>query len=840
MQQLEFNISEGGGERQTLFCDVLLPVPVPKLFTYRVPFDLNDTLLPGCRVVVQFGKKKILTGIVAEVHDRIPEAYDARLLLEQLDEQPIVQPVQLKLFQWMADYYMCTPGEVLNVALPTGLKLSSQSQVQLHPDFSYRTTEHTFNEKEKLLLDSLQQNQSMSYADVEALLGQKTLYQLFKNLLAKEAILLFEQVQEKYKPKTVRKVRLQEGLVQDRNSLEALFKALESHPKQSDVLLKYLREVPVLQHPERNASGLTKAELVDAQISPSSVRTLVKNGVLEEFEETVPRFWIPDGDSSIDIRLTEDQQKARQQILEHFEDKDTVLLHGITGSGKTELYISLIREALDNGVQVLYLLPEIALTTQIVGRLKKIFGGQMGVYHSRFSDNERVEVWQGVLNGSFPLVVGVRSSIFLPFHNLGLIIVDEEHETSYKQYDPAPRYHARDTALVLSKMHGGKTLLGSATPSVESYYQAENDKYGLVELTKRYADAQLPLIELADTRVAQKHKTMKAMFTQQLVEALKNVVERREQAIVFQNRRGYAPYINCEECSWIPKCVNCAVSLTYHMQANELRCHYCGLKEYVPTACPACGSHKIKTVGYGTEKLEESLRLLVPEATVERMDLDTTRRKNSFQTLFDSFGEGKIDILVGTQMVSKGLDFEGVTLVGIFDADRMLHYPDFRSHERTYQLVTQVAGRAGRSKKPGKVIIQTSNLEQPILERIIQSDYGGVYRNEIRERREYFYPPFSRLIRLVVRHSEKDLAEAAAKELAARLQHKLGKERVLGPEEPLVGRIRGLYLMHITIKLERQGIDMQGVKQFIAAQSQELVSQKDYKKVEVVPDVDPY
>ena len=840
MQQLEFNISEGGGERETLFCDVLLPIPVPKLFTYRVPHDLNATLQPGCRVVVQFGKKKILTGIVAGLHDKAPESYDARYLLEQLDEQPVVQPVQLKLFQWMADYYMCTPGEVLNVALPSGLKLSSQSQVQLHPDFSYRTSEHSFNEKEKLLLDTLLEKQSMSYADVENLLGQKTLYQLFKNLLSKEAILLFEQVKDKYKPKTVRKLRLQEGLVQDKQSLEALFKALESHPKQADVLLKYLREVPVLQNPERNAAGLTKAELVDAEISPSSVRTLVKNGVLEEFEEQVPRFWIPEGDSSIDIRLTEEQQEARYQILQHFETKDTVLLHGITGSGKTELYISLIREALDNGTQVLYLLPEIALTTQIVGRLKKIFGGQMGVYHSRFSDNERVEVWQGVLNGSFPLVVGVRSSIFLPFHNLGLIIVDEEHETSYKQYDPAPRYHARDSALVLAKMHSGKTLLGSATPSVESYYQAEQDKYGLVELTKRYGNAQLPQIELADTRVAQKQKTMKAMFTEKLIEALKERVHRREQAIVFQNRRGYAPYINCEECSWIPKCVNCAVSLTYHMKANELRCHYCGLKEYVPTACPACGSHKIKTVGYGTEKLEESLRLLIPEATVERMDLDTTRRKNSFQNMLDDFGDGKIDVLVGTQMVSKGLDFEGVTLVGIFDADRMLHYPDFRSHERTYQLVTQVAGRAGRSSKPGIVIIQTSNLEQPILERIIQSDYLGLYRSEIRERREYFYPPFSRLIRLVVRHSEKEKAEEAAKDLTLRLQEQLGKQRVLGPEEPLIGRIRALYLMHITIKLERQGIDMQAVKQFILDQNQQLTSEKDYKGVEVVPDVDPY
>ena len=826
-------------ERETLFCNVLLPVPVPKLFTYRIPHAMNGLVAAGSRVIVQFGKKKILTGIVDEVHQRAPEAYDARYLLEVMDEQPIVTRIQLKLFKWMAAYYMCTPGEVLNVALPSGLKLSSQSQIQLHPHFDFGNSEHQFNEKEQKLLDALREKQTLTYAEAEEILEQKTLYNIFKQLISKEAILLFEEVKDKYKPKIAKKIRLNQFYAADKKNLEALFEVLEKQPKQSDVVLKYLQLCPVLQNPECNWQGIEKSELVQGDISPSSIRTLVKNEVLEEFEEVVPRFVLPSKLSPKSIELNESQTQARDEILHYFETKDTVLLHGITGSGKTEIYINLIEEALENGSQVLYLLPEIALTTQIVSRLKKIFGDRMGVYHSRFSDNERVEVWQGVLRGDFPLIVGVRSAVFLPFDNLGLIIIDEEHETSFKQYDPAPRYHARDTALVLSRFHHAKNLLGSATPSVESYYQARQGKYGLVKLDKRYGNAQLPQLQLADTRIAQRQKTMKAMFAQELITAMQETVQKGEQAIIFQNRRGYAPYLNCEECNWIPKCNNCAVSLTYHMYSNELRCHYCGHKDYVPTSCPACGSNKVKTIGYGTEKLEESIRLIVPEANVQRMDLDTTRRKNSYQTIIDDFEEGKIDILVGTQMVSKGLDFEKVSLVGVFDADRMIHFPDFRSYERAFQMITQVSGRAGRSLIPGKVIIQTSDVEQPILHYILAGNYEELYQKEIGERQRFFYPPFSRLIKLVVKNSEKEVAEAAAKALAAMLQQQLGAERILGPEEPMVGRIRSQYLMNIHIKLERQNIDIQAVKDFIAKCSQTLIADKNFKKTEVVADVDP-
>lgn len=826
-------------ERETLFCDLLLPVPIPKLFTYRIPQSLNGQVMVGSRVIVQFGKKKILTGIVEKVHSTAPTDYDARYLFDVLDDEPVIKAVQLKLFKWMAAYYMCTPGEVLNVALPSGLKLSSQSQIQLHPHFDFGSTEHSFNEKEQRLLDALQEKQTLSYAEAEEILEQKSLYNIFKQLIKKEAILLFEEIKDKYKPKTVKKIRLNELYAADKERLEALFKVLEKQEKQCEAVLKFLQLCPVHLKPESNLQGIEKSQLLEGEISPSSVRTLVKNEILQEFEEIVPRFSLPPSIGPHSIKLNSEQEQAKEEILHFFETKNTVLLHGITGSGKTEIYISLIEEALENGSQVLYLLPEIALTTQIVGRLKKVFGDRMGVYHSRFSDNERVEVWQGVLKGDLPLIVGVRSSVFLPFDNLGLIIVDEEHENSYKQYDPAPRYHARDTALLLSSLHKGKTLLGSATPSIESYYQAMEGKYGFVKLSRRYGQAKLPELRLANTRIAHKQKSMKAMFSEELVQAMQETVQKGEQAIIFQNRRGYAPYLNCEECSWIPKCDNCAVSLTYHMYANELRCHYCGHKDYVPLSCPACGSNKIKTIGYGTEKLEESIRLLVPEANIQRMDLDTTRRKNSYQTIIDDFEEGKIDILVGTQMVSKGLDFERVSLVGVFDADRMIHFPDFRSFERTFQLITQVSGRAGRGEIPGKVLIQTSNVEQEILKLVLEGNYESLYKTEIQERKQFFYPPFSRLIRLVVKNPEKALAEAAATALATLLKQTLGTERILGPEEPLVGRIRNQYLMNIHVKLERQQLDIAAVKDFIAESCQKLVSDKNFKKTEIVADVDP-
>lgn len=839
MDQLKLN-EEAPEERITWFADVILPVPIPKLFTYRIPMDMEASVQVGSRVIVQFGSKKVLTGVIGKLHNRPPEKYQARYILEVLDEQAVVHPVQIKHFRWIADYYACTIGEVLNIALPSGLKLSSESKVQMNPEFDFEEFEGTFSDKEYTILDALKQKDTLSYQEISGLLEEKNFYHVIKSLIRKEAILIFEEVKEKYKPKVVRRVRLQHKYAHDALSLEQLFLELEKKPKQVDVLLRYLQLLPTYQNPEANEKGLMKSSLNSESVSTSSVNTLIRNGILEEFDTVVSRFPTSQALPEAKIQLTEAQQQAREEILQHFEDKETVLLHGVTGSGKTEIYIDLIQDVLANGSQVLYLLPEIALTTQIVYRLKKIFGDQMGIYHSKFSDNERVEVWQGVLDGRYPLVVGVRSAVLLPFDNLGLIIIDEEHEISYKQFDPAPRYHARDAALVLARLHHGKTILGSATPSIESYYNALQEKYGLVALNRRFGNAQLPEIELVDIRREKKRRTMREDFSSVLLDRMQQALDLEEQVIIFQNRRGYSPYIQCEDCGHIPKCEQCDVSLTYHQFAYELRCHYCGHHEKLHMECEACGSTRLKTAGYGTEKLEEEIQMLLPSSRVQRMDLDTTRKKNSYQQIIDAFANRELDILVGTQMVSKGLDFDGVSLVGILDADRMIHFPDFRSHERTFQLITQVSGRSGRRDKVGKVVIQTTNLEQPILQKIVANDYTGLYKEEIAEREEYHYPPFIRLIRITVKNPDKNSCSRAAQKLADILKEKLGARRVLGPEEPLISRLRNQYLMQLMIKLEKRQQLMQEAKKFIIESCARVEKDKQIKKTSTVIDVDPF
>lgn len=839
MDQLKLNV-DAPDERITWFADIMLPVPIPKLFTYRIPVDREHIVQVGSRVIVQFGNKKVLTGVIGKLHQTPPKKYQARYILEVLDEQAVVHPVQIKHFHWIADYYACTIGEVLNVALPSGLKLSSESKVQLNPEFDLEVFEGNINEKEYRIIEALVEKQTLSYNDISNLLDEKNFYHVIKSLIRKQAILIFEEVREKYRPKIVKRVRLSPKYAHDQISLEKLFQELDKQPKQLDVVLRYLQLKPAYQNVEANQKGLLKSSLNNDSVSTSSVNTLIRNGVLEEFEEIVSRFQPVGPLQETKIQLTESQQQAKDQILTHFEDKDAVLLHGVTGSGKTEIYIDLIQDVLSSGGQVLYLLPEIALTTQIVYRLKKIFGDQMGIYHSKFSDNERVEVWQGILDGRYPLVVGVRSAVLLPFENLGLIIVDEEHEISYKQFDPAPRYHARDVALVLAKMHHAKTLLGSATPSIESYYNALQGKYGLVRLDRRFGNAQLPEIELVDIRRERKRRTMREDFSSVLLQHMEAVLGLEEQVIIFQNRRGYSPYIFCEDCSHIPKCEQCDVSLTYHQFAYELRCHYCGHHEKLHLECEACGSTKLKTAGYGTEKLEEEIQLLIPKAKVQRMDLDTTRKKNSYQQIIDAFAKREMDILVGTQMVSKGLDFDGVSLVGILDADRMIHFPDFRSHERTFQLITQVSGRSGRRDKVGKVIIQTTNLEQPVLHKIVANDYIGLYQEEIAERQEYHYPPFVRLIRITIKNPDKTLCNKAAKQLSENLRSILGLERVLGPEEPLISRLRNQYLMQLMIKLERKQSFIQEAKKIITENCIHLEKDKQLKGTRTVIDVDPY
>ncbi|ELR73146.1 Helicase PriA essential for oriC/DnaA-independent DNA replication [Fulvivirga imtechensis AK7] len=818
--------------------DVMLPVPIPKMFTYRVPYELNEIVQVGCRVIVQFGSRKILTGVIGRIHEIPPEKYEAKTILELLDEEPVIHKLQITLFQWMADYYMCTLGEVLNIALPSGLKLSSESRIQLHPHFDYYGSSLEFSDKETLLLETLLKNDSLSYSEISKLLHQKTIYTIIKSLVYKEAVIIFEEVKEKYKPKKETRVRIAPHLLID-HQLEALFDLLASKPKQEAILLHYLQHVPVFNQPELNRQGLAKNTFGNGGLSESSLKTLVKNGVFEEFEIIISRFGSYDQQLT-DITLTAEQEKAKANILESFKTKDTTLLHGITGSGKTEIYISLIQDALEGGSQVLYLLPEIALTTQIVTRLRKVFGDQMGVYHSRFSDNERVEVWKGVLNGKYQFVVGVRSSIFLPFDNLGLIIVDEEHESSYKQYDPAPRYSARDVAIVIAAHHHAKVLLGSATPSMESQYQARQGKYGLVKLTSRYGMAVLPEFAVADMIRERNKKLSKGEFSSLLIEAINEALDNKEQVIIFQNRRGYSPYITCHECGWIPKCTNCAVSLTYHQYRAELRCHYCGYKEPMPTTCEACGSTHLKTIGFGTEKLEEEIALLFPQAKVQRMDLDTTRRKNSYDTIIKDFEQGHIDILVGTQMVSKGLDFDNVSLVGIFDIDRMLHFPDFRSFERTFQLSTQVSGRAGRRGKKGKVVIQTRNTSQRILHQIISNGYQDFYETEINERKAHLYPPFTRIIGVTIKNKDPKTAKITAMKMGNLVREKIGTNRVLGPEEPIISKIRNEYLMELVVKLERSQINLGKVKSLLYESMLEVLQEKELRSSKIIFDVDPY
>ena len=822
---------------KTLFAELLLPVPVPRLFTYRIPYNLNDHVQVGQRAIVQFGDRKIVTGLIFRLHEEVPRDFEAKSILEVLDDFPSVNEVQLQLFQWIADYYMCTLGEVMNAALPAGLKLSSESMVQIHPAFKLEESTLDFSEKEGMLLKRLQ-NGTMAYSEIAKFLGVKFIFSILKSLSGKEAIILFEEVKEKFKPKTEKRIRISPAF-NNAKALEQLFESLASKPKQEAIVLKYLQEVPVLQNAEANKTGLSRKMILEEDVSESSLSTLVKNKILEEFETVVPRFGFEDAREAPAVLLSEEQERALHEIIHSFDQHAATLLHGVTGSGKTEIYIHLIKKALESESQVLYLLPEIALTTQIVQRLKKIFGAGMGVYHSRFSDNERVEVWNGILTGKFKFVIGVRSAIFLPFDNLGLIIVDEEHDASYKQQEPAPRYQARDVAMVLARLHHAKVLLGSATPSVESFFHAKQNRYGLVNLDKRFGEAVLPEILLADMSRERKMKTVKGEFSQRLLKHIEETLSRKEQVIVFQNRRGYSPMMSCEDCGWVPKCVNCAVSLTYHQYRHALICHYCGYKETVPHHCPTCTSTRLKTVGYGTEKLEEELNAFFPDAKIQRMDLETTRSKTGYDTILAQFENGETDILVGTQMVTKGLDFDRVSLVGVFNADRMMHFPDFRSFERAYQLITQVSGRAGRRARQGQVIIQTSNPDHPVLTFILKNSFATFYENEIADRHRHDYPPFTRLIEITIKHTDKRVTLDASGHLALLLREKLTRIKIMGPGEPMISKIRNQYLMTILLKIPRGKSDLHQIKEHIQNSIDNLSKEQKFRNVRFIVDVDP-
>ncbi|NVJ87395.1 MAG: primosomal protein N' [Algoriphagus sp.] len=808
------------------------------MFTYKIPRNLHDEIQIGARVIVQFGRKKILTGIIGKVHNKAPQVYEAKPILEVLDQQPSVNPLQIRFWAWMAEYYCCHIGEVMHAALPSGLRLSSESRIQVNPNFDRDKSPYPLDEREEKILEALENQSELSYDDCEKVLGIKTIHPILKSLVAKEAILIFEKVQEKFTPKIETRIRLRSDLAQDKKALESLFESFSGKVKQESILLKYLRDVPVFQKPELNEKGLDKATLLEEGDSESSLKTLIKNGVFESFKVVVNRLEEIHPERTA-FQLSTTQQEAIQSIKSQFEEKQTVLLHGITGSGKTEIYIQLIQEVLESGSQVLLLLPEIALTTQIVSRLQEVFGSKMGVYHSKYSDNERVEVWNGVLSGRFSFVVGVRSSIFLPFDSLGLIIVDEEHEASYKQFDPAPRFHARDAAIMLGYFHQAKILLGSATPSFESYYNATQGKYGYVELHQRFGDAKLPDFHLADLGADRRKNLLKLDSTRLMREKIQEALKKNEQVLIYQNRRGYSPYVQCEDCGWTAECVQCDVSLTYHQFSEELRCHYCGYKEKVPTSCPACGSSQLSTKGMGTERIEESLSLLFPEARLGRMDLDTTRNKYGYQRILDEFGAGQIDILVGTQMITKGLDFGRVTVVGIWDGDRILNFPDFRAGERAFQQITQVAGRAGRRSEKGQVIIQTRNPEQDLYEKVIRGDYKDFFRVELAERKQFYYPPFVKLIKITTRHTDFKTAEKAAIALHRGMAQIGVKKIVLGPEKALIGRIKNQYQFESLIKLDRSGATQHTFKKSLGKILEELQSRTEFRSVRWIIDVDP-
>ncbi|WP_044206521.1 primosomal protein N' [Flammeovirga sp. OC4] len=829
-------------EEKHQFAEIILPVPVPKTFCYFISPAWDLEVMVGQRVLVEFGNRKVYTGIVGEIHQNRPEGYDPKPILELLEDTPSVTPDQIKLWKWIAEYYMCSIGDVMNIALPSGLKLSSQSFIQLHPNFIIDDHLELLTDREFTFLKLLEKEQTIPYSNVGSILELKNPYKAVKELIAKEAILLIEKIKEKYKPKMEKRIRLHQSLVDNTALLDGVFEIIAKKAKQEDALLKYLSMVPVYEDSMTNYHGVSKRELIhdNKPLSPSSVGTMTKNGIFEEFERQVPRFELSIADKMMPTpQLSEAQNECLQKVVAGLNEKGTCLLHGVTGSGKTEIYLQLIQNVIENGSQALFLIPEIALTSQLVRRLKVYFGDVLGIYHSKFSDNERVETWKGVQEGQYQVIVGTRASLFLPFTDLELIVVDEEHDSSYKSQDKMPRYQGRDVAMVLAHLHHAKVILGSATPSLESFYLAVKKKYAYAALNERYGGAKLPEIKIIDIKKMRKQRKMKDEFSDDLLQAVHQTTEEGHQAILFQNRRGYSPYVSCETCGWVPECPSCSVNLTYHIYKNELRCHYCGYKEHVPKTCVNCGSTHLKTVGVGTQKIEESLKTYLTDLRVGRMDLDSTRRKHSYEQILTDFEQGHLDVLVGTQMITKGLDFGNVRVVGILDADRLLHFPDFRAHERAFQLLTQVSGRAGRRGKEGTVILQTTTPDETLFAKVARHDYANFYRKEIQERQQYHYPPFTRLIRLTVRSEKQDLTRESAEWLAQRLSHWIGDNRILGPQEPIINKIRNFYLSEILIKLERENFDIKNAKRLIQHAIQNLHEEKLFKRVWVNIDVDP-
>lgn len=827
-------------ERTTLFADVIIPLAVPNLYTYRIPNNWNDLVQPGQRVVVQFGKSKYYVGIIQKINNQAPKDYQAKYIQDILDSAPIVNVTQLAFWDWIATYYMCTPGDVMNAALPSGLRFSSETRIIKNPGFSLEeVAEDYFTEREWKLVLELDKKMELSMAEASDALGIKTIQPVIQSLISKGAARIMEEMKGQYKPKKETYVRLTNHITE--GALQDIFKELEKRAVvQLDMLMKYLQ---LSNWHSKKPIRIKKSLLLNASgNSVTALHALVKKNILEVYEAEVSRLTLSDEKILQPNELSDVQQEAFAQLHQLFKDKNVVLLHGVTSSGKTELYMQLIEEAIQQNKKVLYLLPEIALTTQLVNRLKKRWGNKVGVYHSKFGDNERVEIWNGLINPGkvdYSVIIGTRSALFLPFSNLGLIIIDEEHDGSFKQQDPAPRYSARDAAIYLAQLCNAKVVLGSATPSVETYHNALAGKYGLVELTTRFGGIEMPEIVICDLKEETRKKLMKSMFTSYLLEHIEEALKNEEQVILFQNRRGFAHFIECRVCANVPQCVNCDVSLTYHKKADMLRCHYCGYSIALPKTCPACGNPLMETKGFGTEKIEEELSLFFPEARIARMDLDSTRAKNAHANIIASFEERKVDILVGTQMVTKGLDFDNVSIAGILNADNGLYFPDFRSAEKTFQMMAQVSGRAGRKNKRGKVIIQTFSTDHPVIAKVVVNDYKGMYAEQLEERKNFSYPPFTRLIEITLSHRNPDDLDAMAPDLADELAKRLGKDRVLGPEYPIVTKIHNFYQKNILLKIERDKYSLKLKDMVNDSVNSFLKRGKEYTKMRIKIDVDP-
>lgn len=816
------------------YVDVIVPLPIASQYTYSVPAELEESVQEGCRVVVSFGQKKFYTAIVTKVHYVAPENYETKDVEEVLDTSPVILPTQFRFWEWLSTYYLCTLGDVYKAAMPSGMKLESETLVAYNEEFEATVP---LPKNEQRILDLLNDDKEQCVTQLQKASGLKSILPIIKRLLEKQAIFVKEDLKRNYKPRTEARVRLTEAYSTE-HALRELFDNLGRAKKQLSLLMKYI-ELSGWMGTASTLKEVSKKDLLDKTgASVSILNSLVEKGVLETYYYEIGRL-----DKSIKGTLSLNplnvaQERAFTAIRNSFQEKSVCLLHGVTSSGKTEIYIHLIEGVLRKGQQVLYLLPEIALTTQITERLKRVFGHRLGVYHSKFPDAERVEIWKKQLTDeSYDIILGVRSSIFLPFKRLGLIIVDEEHENTYKQQEPAPRYHARSAAIMLASMYGAKVLLGTATPSVESYFNARKGKYGLVQLKERYKEIRLPHIELVDIKELTRQKRMKGPFSPVLVKEIRSALDRKEQVILFQNRRGFAQMIECRTCGWIPKCKNCDVSLTFHKRLNQLTCHYCGYTQSVAASCPACGGVELLNRGIGTERIEEDIQLTFPDVRVARMDLDTTRSRTAYENIIADFEQGKTDILIGTQMISKGLDFNHVNVVGILNADTMLNYPDFRSYERAFQLMAQVAGRAGRKDKQGLVILQTKSPELPVISQVLNNDYEQLYEDQLAERQVFRYPPFYRLIYVYLKHRKEDVLEQAAEMAATLLRTGLGN-RVLGPDKPPIARIQTLFIKKIMIKVELTA-SMTKVRDYLKGVQRTLSEDARFRSLIVYYDVDP-